>query len=131
MSDSESIEGAINRAKGALKKAKADFSVGIEGGIQELNGRWFTSGWVAIVDKKGNISLGSSIKMQVSKKVIKLLKQGKELGEIDDELFKVKNSKQSLGHFGFMTKGALPREDAYTQAVISALARFISPEVFK
>jgi non-canonical (house-cleaning) NTP pyrophosphatase len=64
------------------------------------------------------------------KHVERSLKEGLELGEIDDEVFKIKNSKQGLGHFGLMTDGKISRKDAYTYGVISALARFIHPELF-
>ena len=53
-----------------------------------------------------------------------------ELGHVDDVVFKVKNSKQGDGHFGLMSKNAVNRAEAYTEGVISALVRFIRPELF-
>ncbi|KKS04789.1 MAG: putative non-canonical purine NTP phosphatase [Candidatus Curtissbacteria bacterium GW2011_GWA2_41_24] len=55
---------------------------------------------------------------------------GMELGHVDDVVFKVKNSKQGDGHFGLMSKNAVNRAEAYTEGVISALVRFIRPELF-
>ncbi len=130
MSDTESIRGATSRAKGALKKSKADFGVGIEGGLQEFKGMWFDSGWVVIINKKGIIGIGSSIRMETPPVIINKVKAGEEIGLIDNEIFKTKDSKKGIGHFGLMTDGAITRMECYTQGVISVLSRFIHPELF-
>ena len=131
MSDTESIKGARNRAKLSMEKTGADFGVGIEGGIHKVVGKYFDSGWVVVVNKKGEEGVGSSLRMETPPKAVKLvLEKGMELGHIDDLLFKTKNSKTGLGHFGLMTDGVLNRSDAYVQGVISALSRFIRPELF-
>lgn len=130
MSDLENIKGARNRAKIALKMFKADFGVGVEGGLQKIGNKWFDSGWVVIIDKNGAEGVGSSVKMQTPKEMMKLVKKGKELGEVDDLIFKQRNSKQKEGHFGLMTKNIITRKDGYTDAVISALIRFIHTSLF-
>lgn len=130
MSDAEAIVGARNRAVIAMKKSKADFGVGLEGGLQKINGKWFDCGWIVIADKNGIEGIGSSIKMQTPDKMMRLIIKGRELGEVDDIFFKTKNSKQKEGHFGHMTKKKITRAKAYEHAVISALVRFISPKIF-
>ena len=52
MSDEESIKGASNRAKKALKTGKADFGIGFEGGLHKIGEKWFDCGWVVVVNKK-------------------------------------------------------------------------------
>jgi len=130
MSDVESIKGATNRAKGALKQAKADFGVGLEGGLQKFGEKWFDCGWIIVIDKKSTIGVGSSIRMQTPPKIMEFVKNGMEVGDIDDILFGQKNTKQKQGHFGLMTGGVLTREDAYLDGVISALTRFLKPELY-
>ena len=130
-SDLESIKGATNRAKGAIQKAKADFGVGLEGGLSEINGIWFDTAWIMIINKKGHEGISSTINMETPQSFIEKVNRGMEIGEIDDEVFKLKNSKQGLGHFGLMTNGLLDRKDAYTDGVISALARFIHPDLYQ
>jgi inosine/xanthosine triphosphatase len=129
-SDKESIKGATTRAKKSMKLLNADFGVGIEGGIQKIGKIWFDCGFVVVINKKGEVGLGSSIRMQTPNKMIKLIKKGMELGEVDDILFKTQNSKQKQGHFGLMTNNLITRESAYQDAVLSALSRFIHPEIF-
>lgn len=130
MTDKEAVRGARNRAKGVLKLEKADFGVGLEGGLQEFEGIWFDTGWIVVIDKKGTEGIGSTIRMQNAPKTIKMVQKGMELGHVDDVVFKVKNSKQGDGHFGLMSKNAVTRTEAYTEGVISALVRFIRPELF-
>src|SRR3972149_8172844 len=130
MTDKDAVKGARNRAKRVLKLENADFGVGLEGGLQEFEGIWFDTGWIVVIDKKGTEGVGSTIRMQNAPKTIKMVQNGLELGHVDDIVFKVKNSKQGDGHFGLMSKNAVTRTEAYTEGVISALVRFIRPELF-
>ncbi len=60
-----------------------------------------------------------------------VLKEGMEIGDIDDYFFKKKETKLKEGHFGLMTNNALNRTESYRDGVISALARFINEDFFK
>lgn len=130
MSDKESIKGATNRAKRALKELKADFGVGLEGGVNKIGNIWFDCGWIVVIDKKGRIGIGSGTRIETPESIMKLLREGRELGTANDILFGTKNSKQGQGHFGLMTNGILTRESEYYSAIVSALSRFIHPELF-
>lgn len=131
MSDQESIRGATNRAKRAMKQLNADFGVGLEGGLQKIGERWFDSGWIVIIDKEGKQGIGSSLRMQTPPKVMEMVRQGIEVGYADDIIFGTKNSKHGTGHFGLMTNDAVTRSEAYKDAIIAALTRFIHPELFE
>lgn len=131
MTDEESIKGAINRAEKAIKLLKADFGVGLEGGMQQIGDKWYDCGWIAVIDKHNHIGIGSSLKILVPEKMVNLIKQGKELGEVTDIVFKGKNLKQKNGHFGCMTNNAITRTSGYVDGIISSLARFIHPELFE
>lgn len=130
MSDKESILGATFRAKRSMQEAKADFGVGLEGGLQNIGKLWFDCGWAVVMDKKGTIGIGSSARMQTPKKILNLVKRGKEIGEAMDIIFKRKNSKQAEGHFGLMTKNIVTRTDAYVDSLVFALSRFLHPKLF-
>lgn len=130
MSDEESIQGAENRAAGAIKTMAADYAVGLEGGLQEINGLYFDCGWVVVIDKDGLKGIASSPKIIVSPVEMDLIRQGKELGEVDDITFGKSNCKQAEGHYGLMTNNVFTRSEALKTAVICALARFINKNLF-
>jgi inosine/xanthosine triphosphatase len=131
MSDLESIKGATQRAKSALKEGKADYGVGLEGGLQQLGKSWFSCGWAVVVGKKGRIGFASTVRIELPSRIMKLIKSGKELGEADDLLFKRKNSKQDQGFFGLATNGLITRTQGYRDGLIMALTRFLHPELWE
>ncbi len=127
----ETLKGAKTRAIQALKQLKADFGVGLEGGLEEVLGEWFTRGWCVVINRKKEIGIGASLSIHIPPKMLKLLVQGWELGLVDDFFTQRKNTKKKEGHFGIMTNSYLTRTKAYTEAVIAALARFINPHFYQ
>ena len=70
LSAQETIAGAEQRARAALASDPlAEFGVGIEGGVEELTGRFYESGWVVIVDRHGRVGSGSSARFQLAESV--------------------------------------------------------------
>lgn len=131
MSDEESIKGATTRASNAFKSQDADFGVGLEGGLQKIGERWFDCGWIVVVDKKGKMGVGSSLRLEAPAKMMELIQQGIELGKVNDIFFKKENSKHDQGHFGLMTNNAVTRKEGYRDGIIAALSAFIHPELFE
>ncbi len=131
MSDEEAITGARNRARHAIREAKAHYGVGLEGGLQKIGPQYYECGWMVVVDKANREGTGSSIKMHTPQHVMKLINQGKELGDVIDILFNRTNAKQAEGYFGLMTKNAITRTEGYKDGVIAALTRFIHPHLFE
>ena len=130
MSDAEAITGARNRAQKALKKLHADYAVGLEGGMQEINGNWYESGWMVVLNAKGEKGIGSSVRLPVPKKIKQLIDQGIELGIACDMVFKKENTKHREGFFGLMTNNTVSRTAGYRDGVIAALSRFMHKELF-
>lgn len=129
-SDDESVRGALNRAKAALKKSGADFAIGMEGGMHKINNDYFECGWVAVIDNKGNIGLGSSARYMLSAKITKKLLSGRELAHVMDELTGEKDTGKKGGAMGILTNNHLPRHIAYSHGVYFAFAPFISDPKF-
>ncbi|ORX82957.1 Maf/Ham1 [Basidiobolus meristosporus CBS 931.73] len=132
MSDEETILGAKNRAKAAMEMSEADctYAIGIEGGVCEMGGDYFQTGWAAVVDKKGDIGVGSGGRFQISNKIIAQLKSGREMGPVMDELSGIDDVRSTLGVIGIYTKGALDRSDSNTEALYLAFAKFVSDPVY-
>ncbi|TSC67992.1 MAG: hypothetical protein G01um101466_576 [Parcubacteria group bacterium Gr01-1014_66] len=131
MSDMESIEGARNRACAAQRAFDAEYGVGLEGGLHQIGEHFFDAGWIVVRNRQGEEGIGSTAKIMTPPKIMKLVKQGMELGNANDFLFGATNSKQAEGHFGLMTKNTITRTQAYRDAVIVALSRFLHPHLFE
>ncbi len=130
MSDEESIKGATNRARLALAHPGADFGVGLEGGLQEIQGEWFDCGWIVVLSKEGRRGIGSTIRIVAPEKIMDMIHEGVELGIVTDRFFQAENSKQGKGYFGLMTNDGITRTAGYRDGVVSALAPFLHPELF-
>ena len=131
MSEEETIQGATNRVENVSKLApNADYWVGIEGGLEEVNGDMLAFAWMIVKSKDGKYGKGRGPTFLLPKKVVELIKQGKELGEADDIVFGHTNSKQASGAVGILTGDVLTRTTLYEPAVILALIPFKRPNLY-
>ncbi len=129
MSQKETYEGALNRAKNAKKQFKADYYIGIEGGIEVINGEHECFAWVVILnhDIKGKAKTASFF---LPKKLTKLIEKGYELGKATDMVFASHNAKQKGGAVSFLTNKAITRKSFYKPAIILALIPFINKNLY-
>jgi inosine/xanthosine triphosphatase len=132
LTDAEARRGARTRAASALAKLDgADYGVGLEGGLEEIEQRWFNCGWAAVVDQAGAEGIGATIRMEVPPVLMRRVLAGSELGYACDEVFQGENTKLAQGYFGLMTDNVLHRTSAFSDAVIAALASFLHPELVR
>lgn len=130
-SDRKTIKGATRRAtQSLLKDNKVDFGVGIEGGLECIKNNLYAFAWICIKSRKGKIGLGRTASFLLPPKIEELIKLGKELGEADDIVFDIKNSKQKMGAIGLLSKGKLDRKKLYEQGVICALLPFLNKKLY-
>jgi len=130
-SDSETLQGAINRAQNAAQVVKnADFWVGIEGGIEKYNGQMSAFAWV-VVKSNTLIGKGRTGTFYLPPMVADLIKGGKELGEADDIVFNESNSKEKNGAIGILTGDVITRTQLYEHAVILALVPFKNSQLYR
>jgi len=126
MSDDEMYKGALARAKNALTATKkADYGVGIEGGIHKFSYGWFERSLIVIVNRNGNIGVGSSGGLALPNSIVSRIRKGKTLEEAVDELFGTKQIGKGIGMFGVFTKGTVTRTKGVAHGVAFALARFL------
>jgi inosine/xanthosine triphosphatase len=132
LDEQETVIGARNRANALKEQAKADYYVGIEGGLIHSAGQWMECGWVVILDNKNNEGIAASAKMMIPEKVYEFLRTGEHtLNDVCEKYFEVKDAGKKMGYFGIMTNGVVDRERAYIDAVAFALSRFAHPEIFE
>jgi inosine/xanthosine triphosphatase len=125
MTDAEAILGARNRAARAMDDGRADYGIGIEGGLEQTEGTWFNSGWAVVVDRTGREGVGSTLRMQVPLALMELVLAGRELGEACDLVFGRTDVKRAEGFVGIMTGNVIHRTGALCDAVIAALTPFL------
>lgn len=113
------------------EKLEADFFAGIEGGIIQLYGRWFSYGCMAIGDPQGRLGFGTSPLFELPEAIVAELLAGKELGHVIDYLAGDHNTKQKGGAIGFLTNGVMDRKMLYVQGLIVALVPFVNASLYK
>lgn len=129
--EEEILLGATNRVENVSKLSlQADYWVGIEGGLEVVDEDMLAFAWIVIKSKEGKYGKGRSPGFLLPKKVIELIKQGKELGEADDIVFGHTNSKQASGAVGILTGDVLTRTTLYEPAIILALIPFKNPDLY-
>lgn len=128
--DREIIKGATNRARKAIKKAQADFGVGLEGGVKKINGDLFMIAWCAIVNHQGKASLGGGLLLPLPAQVSQKIIAGGELGPVMDEVTGIKAVKKKMGAVGILTKNLTDRTQAYERIVSYALVKFLNPKIY-
>lgn len=131
MTDQETLQGALNRVQNAqAAQPEADFWIGLEGGVEEMEGELTAFAWIVIRSgtQLGKARTGAFF---LPPAVAALVKQGVELGEADDQVFGHSNSKQQGGAIGLLTHNVLDRKQLYQQAVVMALVPFIQRELYK
>lgn len=127
----EMFTGCKNRARAALEKIpEAEYGVGIEGGLQNYSFGWFECSLVVIMNKKGDIGVGSSGGLTLPRSVLDKIHAGKNLEEAVDELFGTKQIGESVGMFGIFTKNVVTRSEGVAHGVAFALARFLHERIY-
>ena len=122
MSNDETLKGATNRLQN-IQHLEADYLVSIEGGVDLLDNNYEAFAWIVISDKN-KIGKAKTATFPLPLKISNLIKEGYELGDADDMVFKRSNSKQKNGAVGILTDNLINRTDYYTHAIILALIPF-------
>lgn len=131
MSDGETIKGASNRVKNAIKAfPKSNYWVGIEGGVEVVDNMLTSFTWV-VIKSKNQTGKAKTDTYFLPEKVAGYVKQGKELGNAIDIVFKKHNSKQNNGAVGLLTKDLITRNKLYEDVIILALIPFVHKGLYK
>src|ERR1043165_4229048 len=128
--DAETRHGALSRARTAREQADADLGLGLEGGVIFEDDRPWLVSWVAVVDRDGRSGEASGLRMPLPPIAAKQLHAGVELGDVIDELFDVRMSKQHTGAIGLLTEGFVSRTDAFADLVAMACAPLLRTDLY-
>lgn len=130
MDDAETRRGARQRAEAARQeRPRADFWIGLEGGIEEHGHQLFAFAWAAILSEE-RLGESRSASFELPTAVADLVRSGKELGEADDMVFGDFNSKHKAGAVGLLTGNVIDRARLYEPSVVLALIPFHRPDLY-
>ncbi|RLE91768.1 MAG: inosine/xanthosine triphosphatase [Thermoprotei archaeon] len=123
----ETVEGAVNRAKNALKSVEgAEHGVGVEAGWVAVRDSWIDVQVAAIFTKSGELSIGFSPAFPLPKIVVdSVLSESIEMEDIMIRLTGIDAIGEKEGAIGYFTKNMVKREDLTYYAVLMALLPFM------
>ncbi|BFM48306.1 inosine/xanthosine triphosphatase [Marinomonas sp. THO17] len=130
MTEAETRLGAQNRAIYCHQHpidSNMQYSVAMEGGVDDFQEGPATFAYVAIMDQQGNLHTGRTANLPLPAAIYQRLQQNEELGPIMDDVFNTVNIRQKGGAIGLFTNHAATRESVYSQAIILALAPVLHP----
>lgn len=130
MSQAETLNGARNRALAAQKaRPSAAYWVGMEGGVEEKDGQLMAFAWMVV---RSNKQVGESCTASffLPPEVTRLIHSGKEMGEADDIVFGLNDSKRNQGAAGILTHNVIDRMQLYEHALVLALIPFKNAELY-
>ena len=131
MNQEETKQGAENRAAACLREyPDASYGVGLEGGLEQMAGKYWVMAWMCVMSNEGGKGFGRTATFQLPPAVGRLIDEGYELGTANDMVFGETNSKKKGGAVGLITDNKLTRQSVYRDAMIFALAPFAKPELF-
>jgi inosine/xanthosine triphosphatase len=113
--DDETITGAINRAKEALRLDGGQIGIGLEGGVQETSFGLFLCNWGALVESQDEAPIiAGGARILLPESIAEKLREGLELGLVMDEFTQKQNIRKNEGAIGIFTDGIINRADMFT-----------------
>lgn len=122
-------QGAIHRAKEALSPADA-FGVGLEGGVEFVDGACYLLNWAVVVARDGRIGAAPSAKLLLPAGFARAIRSGKVLGELMVEKVGRADVNAKEGAVGYLTRGLIDRKRFFEECLALALAPFLRPEEY-
>lgn len=130
MSDRESIAGARNRALGALAECGASIGVGIENGLTQVEGMWFATTWVVVIDDHGREGIASTLLRPVPGAVMDLVHNGDELSDAVQDAIPHHLRSNRSGLIGAITGGRIGRHEVLRDGIVVALSMLLQRDIY-
>lgn len=127
---SETIKGAMNRAKHAYKSGDYDYGVGIEAGLSDVEGYIMDIQFCAIYDREG-FTIGCGSGFEYPPAVLSEVLAGREVGDVMSEVSGIDDLGKKMGAIGYLSHGMLDRTQLTEQSVMMALIPRMNPKLYK
>ena len=126
----ETIKGALNRAKKAMEKTNADYSVGIEAGTINAIIDTIELQAAVILDRQHKVTIGLSQGFQLPQHWLNQIAKNIELAEIAEKETRRPNIGRKLGVIGYLTQGTITRTNLAYNALIMALTPRLNKNLY-
>ncbi|WP_440059569.1 inosine/xanthosine triphosphatase [Thermogladius sp. 4427co] len=125
------IRGARTRAEKAFRDG-CDFSVGVEAGFYSIGGEYYDVEAAYVIYKNGVSSIGFSPAFPIPWWFVEDIEKGRfrELEEIVERVYSVKNIGDSTGFISILTKNAVVRSELSKLATLMALTKILNYELY-
>jgi len=117
LSDEETLQGAINRAKECLDKTQAAVAFGLEGGLVFMNDQVYLCHWGALVDRNDNLHISNSPLLRLPQEYREGLLNGQNLDDMMAHFTGIANIGKKEGAMGYFTQNRLTRSQVLAQTV--------------
>ncbi|WP_079708220.1 DUF84 family protein [Paraliobacillus ryukyuensis] len=117
ISDEETMQGAINRAKHSAKLKENACGIGLEGGVTRIKKQVFLCNWGALVDRFGEVYVASGARIPLPKEIVLELEKGNELGDIMVSYANKQDIRKKEGAIGIFTNETISRKDMFVHVV--------------
>lgn len=124
LSDEETLQGAINRAKDCLKKTESALAIGLEAGVVFMREQVYLCHWGAIVDRDQNTYFTNGPLILLHKEFLKPLLDGQNLEDIMHYATGIESLGAKAGAIGVFTQNHLNREQVLTQMAKALIGQY-------
>ncbi|SDM71637.1 inosine/xanthosine triphosphatase [Psychrobacillus sp. OK028] len=126
MSQEETRQGAINRAKQLMVDSEeAVFGIGLEGGVQVIDGQMYICNWGALVTQKGDVFTATGAGVPLPAEIAEQLIAGAELGPIMDVYSNKNGIRHEEGAIGVFSSGFVNRSAMFEHIMLLLIGQFV------
>ena len=132
LDEKTTIQGSVNRAMETVDSDDEDdfdFGLGLEAGLEEINGLYHIVCVASIVDKDKNIYTGVSRKLPLPREVSLRVRKGEAFGVAVREFDAVMNGRSK--EIESLVKELINRTKGFSEAFDAALLEYENKEFFK
>lgn len=124
LSDEETLLGAKNRATHVLELSDVQLAIGLEGGVNEVNGQMYICNWGALALRDGTFFIAGGARIPLPEEVAKSIREGLELGPVMDAYTNRTGISHSEGAIGVFTNGLLNRQEMFEHILILLIGQY-------
>lgn len=117
MTDEETRQGAVNRARYAQATIPGSIGIGLEGGIMDLEGEVFLCNWGALVTAEQEVITAAGARIKLPNSFHAALAKGKELSDIMEEFTQKADIRNKEGAIGIFTNNEVTRTALFIHLV--------------